>query len=282
MALYDVSTTEKKANPELLSGRGNIDEIKAVIPSDASASNKLVAQYTPRSEYSINNSSSNDTWYKVGRYTGGNRSSRLDLISDRVDGQTFESSIRISGAGTNANYVSWIGEDGCENSVNAVQIDSSYNLYIKLMSYSAVRIIAYGNFESFDYEALQSSPSGSNIPLQKLVTESDITPTQIASYTKSGGGAFNLKVYKSGGMKYINITGDSTSQALTDGELYTLTDEAVPTIAVTFPCYYVQVGMSSKVGFIFVSTNGKVQLRDADYELVTANVTYIRGQGWYY
>lgn len=198
MALYDVSTTEKKANPELLSGRGNIDEIKAVIPSDASASNKLVAQYTPRSEYSINNSSSNDTWYKVGRYTGGNRSSRLDLISDRVDGQTFESSIRISGAGTNANYVSWIGEDGCENSVNAVQIDSSYNLYIKLMSYSAVRIIAYGNFESFDYEALQSSPSGSNIPLQKLVTESDLTPiiktatptAQFVSgsirYTKSG------------------------------------------------------------------------------------------------
>lgn len=117
---------------------------------------------------------------------------------------------------------------------------------------------------------------------EKLVTESDITPTQIVSYTKTGGGAFYLKVYKSGGMKYINITGDSTSQALTNGELYTLTGNAVPTIPVTFPCYYVQVGVASKVGFIYIGTNGKVQLRDADYEIVTANVTYIRGQGWYY
>ena len=178
------ANTVEGALGALSSGKVSTD----LVPADASASNKLVTKYTPRSEYDINNSSANDTWYKVGRYTGGNRSSRLDLISDRVDGQTFESSIRISGRGKDANYVSWIGEDGCENSVNAVQVDSSYNLYIKLKSYSAVRIIAYGNFESFDYEALQSSPSGSNIPLQKLVTESDLTaPTAItlATYTNS-------------------------------------------------------------------------------------------------
>lgn len=144
-----------------------------------------------------------------------------------------------------------------------------------------VKLIASAWNSAVLYTSLVNADT-STITWEKVVTESDITPTQIASYTKAGGGAFNLKVYKSGGMKYINITGDSTAQALTNGELYTLTDTAVPTIAVTFPCYYVQVGASSKVGFIFIGTNGKVQLRDAEYELVTANVTYIRGQGWYY
>lgn len=44
MALYDVSTNEKKTTPSLVAGRGDLSGIQAVIPNDASASNKLVTQ----------------------------------------------------------------------------------------------------------------------------------------------------------------------------------------------------------------------------------------------
>ena len=108
----------------------------------------------------------------------GNNTARLDFVSARVDGQMFESSVRMSGNGTNANYVSWIGEKGCEISTIAIQVDTNRNLYVKMNSYSAVEIRVYGTF-ALNITELDSEPSGADITLQKLVTKSDINISNV-------------------------------------------------------------------------------------------------------
>ena len=117
---------------------GSIDT--SIIPSNASASNKLVTHQVPYELFTLNNNSGSQKWYKLGKYEEGNYSARLDFVSARVDGQMFESSVRISGAGNDNNYVSWIGEKGCEISTIAVKVDSARNLYIKMPSLHSVLI----------------------------------------------------------------------------------------------------------------------------------------------
>lgn len=146
------------------------------MPSDASASNKLVAHKTPYSSFTLNNNSGSQKWYKLGNYGSGHYPARLDFVSARVDGQMFESSIRISGDGSDNNYVSWVGERGCEISTISVKVDSSRNIYAKMNSYSAVEIRVYGTF-TLNITELNSEPSGTGVGLQKLVTRSDLILT---------------------------------------------------------------------------------------------------------
>ena len=150
---------------------GSIDT--SIIPSNASASNKLVTHQVPYELFTLNNNSGSQKWYKLGKYEEGNYTARLDFVSARVDGEMFESSVRICGTGTDANYVSWIGEKGCEISTITVKVDSARNLYIKMNSYSAVEIRVYGTF-TLDIVEQSSEPSGVQIVLNKLATESDL------------------------------------------------------------------------------------------------------------
>lgn len=152
---------------------GNISS--NIIPANASANNKLVAHQTPYSSFTLNNNSGSQKWYKLGNYGSGHYPARLDFVSARVDGQMFESSVRISGDGNDNNYVSWVGEKGCEISTISVKVDSSRNIYAKMNSYSAVEIRVYGTF-TLNITELDSEPSGTDITLQKLVTESDVNP----------------------------------------------------------------------------------------------------------
>lgn len=156
---------------DLMRVAGGIDT--SIIPSDASASNKLVTHQVSYELFTLNNNSGSQKWYKLGKYEEGNYSARLDFVSARVDGQMFASSVRISGAGNDNNYVSWIGEKGCEISTIAVKVDSARNLYIKMNSYSAVEIRVYGTF-TLDIVEHSSEPSGIQIVLNKLITESDL------------------------------------------------------------------------------------------------------------
>lgn len=150
--------------------------VAQIVPESASASNKLVAHQTPYDSFTLNNNSGSQKWYKLGTYTSGNNTARLDFVSARVDGQMFESSVRMSGNGTDANYVSWIGEKGCEISTIAIQVDTNRNLYVKMNSYSAVEIRVYGAF-TLDIVEQSSAPSGAGVGLQKLVTKSDLILT---------------------------------------------------------------------------------------------------------
>lgn len=155
-----------------------------IIPSDASASNKLVTHQTSYESFTLNNNSGTQKWYKLGTYTSGNNTARLDFVSARVDGQMFESSIRISGNGTNSNYVSWVGESGCEISTIAIKVDTDRNTYVKMNSYSAVEIRVYGTF-TLNITELDSEPSGADIVLEKLVTESDINTVTSGTATNT-------------------------------------------------------------------------------------------------
>lgn len=141
----------------------------SIIPSNASASNKLVTHQVPYELFTLNNNSGSQKWYKLGKYEEGNYTARLDFVSARVDGQMFESSVRISGIGNDNNYVSWIGEKGCEISTITVKADSARNLYIKMNSYSAVEIRVYGTF-TLDIVEQSSEPSGVQIVLNTLAT----------------------------------------------------------------------------------------------------------------
>ena len=155
-----------------------------IIPSDASASNKLVTHQTPYESFTLNNNSGSQKWYKLGTYMSGNNTARLDFVSARVDGQMFESSVRISGIGTNTNYVSWIGEKGCEISTIDIKVDTNRNLYVKMNSYSAVEIRVYGVF-TLDIVEQSSEPSGTQIAIEKLVTESDINTVTSGTATNT-------------------------------------------------------------------------------------------------
>lgn len=146
---------------------GGIDT--SIIPSNASASNKLVTHQVPYELFTLNNNSGSQKWYKLGKYEEGNYTARLDFVSARVDGQMFESSVRMCGIGTDSNFVSWIGEKGCEISTIAVKVDSARNLYIKMNSYSAVEIRVYGTF-TLDIVEQSSEPSGVQIVLNVLAT----------------------------------------------------------------------------------------------------------------
>lgn len=151
---------------------GGIDT--SIIPSNASASNKLVTHQVPYELFTLNNNSGSQKWYKLGKYEEGNYTARLDFVSARVDGQMFESSVRISGIGNDNNYVSWIGEKGCEISTITVKADSARNLYIKMNSYSAVEIRVYGTF-TLDIVEQSSEPSGVQIVLNTLATMDKVT-----------------------------------------------------------------------------------------------------------
>lgn len=150
---------------------GSIDT--SIIPSNASASNKLVTHQVPYELFTLNNNSGSQKWYKLGKYEEGNYTARLDFVSARVDGQMFESSVRLSGIGNDNNYVSWIGEKGCEISTITVKADSARNLYIKMNSYSAVEIRVYGTF-TLDIVEQSSEPSGVQIVLNTLITVRDL------------------------------------------------------------------------------------------------------------
>ena len=143
-----------------------------IVPSDASASNKLVTHITPYASFTLVNDSGSQKWYKIGTYQGSNNSSRLDFVSARVDTQMFESSVRMSGHGTDNNYVSWISEQGCEVSTIAIKTDTSRNVYLKMNSWSGVEIRAYGQF-TLNVSELSSEPSGTSITRQRIMIESD-------------------------------------------------------------------------------------------------------------
>ena len=162
---------------------GGIDT--SIIPSNASATNKLVTHQVPYELFTLNNNSGSQKWYKLGKYEEGNYPARLDFVSARVDGQMFESSVRICGVGTDANYVSWIGEKGCEISTIAVKVDSARNLYIKMNSYSAVEIRVYGTF-TLDIVEQSSEPSGVQIVLNVLATMDKVAHEVDISYMSNG------------------------------------------------------------------------------------------------
>lgn len=162
---------------------GGIDT--SIIPSNASASNKLVTHQVPYELFTLNNNSGSQKWYKLGKYEEGNYTARLDFVSARVDGQMFESSVRLSGIGNDNNYVSWIGEKGCEISTIEVKADSARNLYIKMNSYSAVEIRVYGTF-TLDIVEHSSEPSGIQIVLNTLVTMDKVAHEVDTSYMSNG------------------------------------------------------------------------------------------------
>ena len=110
-----------------------------------------------------------------------------------------------------------------------------------------------------------------------------MTPDNIITYHKVGGGATTMRIYRYGGIKLIAFQGDSTSETFTNGLIYTLTSE-LPIVSASFPCYYLDRSGTStdKIGFITILTNGKIELRDDRYQAVTGAVAYIRAQGWYF
>jgi len=168
-----------------------------IIPSDASVSNKLVAHQTPYESFTLNNNSGSQKWYKLGTYISGNNTARLDFVSARVDGQMFESSVRISGLGADANYISWIGENGSEASIFAIKVDTNRNLYVQMNSYSAIEIRVYGAF-TLNITEQSSAPSGAGIPLQKLVTGSDISylsSDKLMYHQETGAAVLYLAAY---------------------------------------------------------------------------------------
>lgn len=183
-------------------------QITNVIPSDASASNKLVAHQTPYESFTLNNNSGTQKWYKLGTYTSGNNTARLDFVSARVDGQMFESSVRISGIGTNSNYVSWIGENGCEISTIDIKVDTNRNLYVKMNSYSAVEIRVYGVF-TLNIAEQSSEPSGTQIVIEKLVTESDIYPYKTNTSDISAGTLNDIKASADAVANYTMFSGNT-------------------------------------------------------------------------
>ena len=173
MSLNQVNSSGELERVAGLVNSEKINEMYEAFPSDASASNKLVTHQTPYESFTLNNNSGSQKWYKLGTYMSGNNTARLDFVSARVDGQMFESSVRISGIGADANYISWIGENGSEISIFAIKVDTNRNLYVQINSYSAIEIRVYGVF-TLDIAEQSSAPSGAGIPLQKLVTDGDI------------------------------------------------------------------------------------------------------------
>ena len=191
--ISELSTTDKSsavaAINEINDSLGALSSGKVstdLVPSDASANNKLVAHQTPYNSFTLNNNSGLQKWYKLGTYMSGNNTARLDFVSARVDGQMFESSVRISGVGTNSNYVSWIGENGCEISTIEIKVDTNRNLYVKMNSYSAVEIRVYGVF-TLDIAEQSSEPSGIQIVIEKLVTKKDLILTADGDHSTAVG-----------------------------------------------------------------------------------------------
>ena len=230
-----------------------------IIPNDASASNKLVAHQTPYDSFTLNNNSSSQKWYKLGTYMSGNNTARLDFVSARVDGQMFESSVRISGNGTNSNYVSWIGEEGCEISTIDIKVDTNRNLYVKMNSYSAVEIRVYGVF-TLDIVEQSSEPSGTQIVIEKLVTESDIATVIYSSMTssttfESGVSASDIYGRRTGNVMQLNFNTLSITTAKSAHNLLCTLPSTCPTASVT--AFFTATDVNTGNNYMLYITNSR-------------------------
>lgn len=165
-----------------------IADIQAVIPSGASESNQLVTERSaelvtiPLSKFQ--GSSGGAVGYLD---LGVNTSSisqaftLLEVEYGRVDGFMDKYLISLAGSSSNLNYIRVVRLTNY-GQTPTITLDADKHIWMSMDTYVYIRVKAYGNF-SISGTLSRAAPTGTAIPIDRLIKESDLTSSVTSGST---------------------------------------------------------------------------------------------------
>lgn len=162
-----------------------------IVPSDASASNKLVTQSEtelvtiPLSKFQV--SSGGAVGYADLGATNSQISqafSWLEVEYGRVDGFPDKYFISIAGSSSNLNYIRVVRLAGI-GQTPAITLDADKHIWMSMDTYVYIRVRAYGNF-ILSGTLSRTAPTGTAVPIDSIVKQSDLTSPVHGSVAPTG------------------------------------------------------------------------------------------------
>lgn len=209
-AEWEALTTEEKANytvvnfsddetPEEFDTR--LSAVEDVIPSGASESNQLVTANEadlltiPLSKFQIRSGGAVG-YADLGATTTtiSQAFSWLEVEYGRVDGFIDKYFISVAGASSNPNYIKVVRLTNY-GQTPTITLDANNHIWMSMDTYVCIHVKAYGNF-SISGTLSRTAPTGITIPINRLVTESDISNVAgyIGQYDMSGGHSLTMRM----------------------------------------------------------------------------------------
>lgn len=163
-----------------------------VIPSEASASNKLVTANEadlltiPLAKFQIGSGGAVG-YADLGTTTStiSQAFSWLEVEYGRVDGFIDKYFISVAGASSNPNYIRVVRLTNY-GQTPTITLDANKHIWMSMDTYVYIRVKSYGNF-SISGTLSRTAPTGTTIPINRLVTEDEINPTLTATFTAASG-----------------------------------------------------------------------------------------------
>lgn len=165
-----------------------IADIQAVIPSGASSSNKLVTESSaelvtiPLSKFQVGSGGA------VGYADLGASNSSisqsftlLEVEYGRVDGFMDKYLISLAGSSSNSNYIRVVRLTNY-GQTPTITLDADKHIWMSMDTYAYIRVKAYGNF-SISGTLSRAAPTGTTIPIDRLIKESDLTSSVTSGST---------------------------------------------------------------------------------------------------
>lgn len=115
----------------------------------------------------------------------------LEVEYGRVDGFIDKYFITVAGASSNSNYFKVVRLTNY-GQTPTITVDANKHIWMSMDTYVYIRVKAYGNF-SISGELSRTAPTGTVMPINRLVTESDLTSSVTSGSTApiTSGGVYN-------------------------------------------------------------------------------------------
>ena len=180
---------------------GALGGLSGLIPSGASASNKLVTESEsdlltiPISKFQIGSGGAVG-YADLGATTTTTSQafSWLEVEYGRVDGFIDKYFITVAGSSSDLNYIKVVRLTNY-GQTPTITLDANKHIWMSMDTYVYIRVKAYGNF-SISGTLSRTAPTGTTVPINRLVTESDISEVAgyIGQYDMSGGHSLTMRM----------------------------------------------------------------------------------------
>ena len=195
--------------------------LNGVVPSTASASNQLVTESEadlltiPISKFQIK--SGDAVGYADLGATNATISSQsfswLEVEYGRVDGFIDKYFISVAGGSSNPNYIRVVRLTNY-GQTPTITLDTNKHIWMSMDTYVDIRVKAYGNF-SISGASTRTAPTGTTIPINRIVTESDLAAmTGTAATTNTNTFTFDLPTLASGEAWEITVSAQTWDSSL--------------------------------------------------------------------
>lgn len=162
----------------------------AIVPSDASASNKLVAKDNLTNltldNYQLQVGGDNYAWFDLGTSTSTTNSQAFlfyEITYGRIDGGQSKILVSCSGTMVDANYIKIVNLNNTQTSaLERFKLDSNKHLWLGMQSYCYARVKVCGRWAGMGSKTTVE-PTGMTLPIQNLVAESELPKTNMFKVT---------------------------------------------------------------------------------------------------